>query len=157
MEYMLNFIKNIFTENVNNHDISSNINKDEQIKVATCALFLEVANSDDSFSQVEKDFIIKTMKEKFEIEDDLVEKLLQKSITQTKSSIGLYEFTKIINESFSKSEKIEIVKNLWQLVFIDGILDKYEEYFIRKISNNLNLSHTEIIATKLEAKKEAKN
>lgn len=154
---MLNFIKNIFTENVNTNEISSNINKEEQIKVATCALFLEVANSDDSFSQVEKDFIIKTMNEKFGLEGDLVDKLIQKSIIQTEKSISLYEFTKTINESFSKSEKIEIVKNLWQLVFLDGVLDKYEEYFIRKISNNLNLSHTEVIATKLEVKKEAKN
>jgi len=154
---MLNFIKNIFTESSNYQDSLSNIDKDEQIKVATCALFLEVANSDDSFSQVEKDFIIKTMNVKFGLEGDLVDKLIQKSIAQTEKSISLYEFTKTINESFSKSEKMEIVKNLWQLVFIDGILDKYEEYFIRKISNNLNLSHTEIISTKLEVKKEAKN
>lgn len=150
---MLDFFKSILTTD----NVASKQDPKEQIQLATCALFLEVANADDDFSRVENEFIKKIMKDKFCINDDLVNGLIEQSKLQTENSISLYEFTKTINESFSKKEKIEIVKNLWKLVFEDGIMDKYEEHFMRTISNNLHLEHSEMIATKLEAKEEAKN
>jgi len=155
-EVMLNFIKNFLTNNTNTDNIDLVYSTDEKLQLATCALFLEVANSDDDFSKVEKQFIIKTMKKQFQLDDNLVEELIEGSKVQTEKSVSLYEFTKIINNSFNKQEKIAIVKSLWQLVFADGVMNKYEEYFVRKISNNLHLEHSEIIAAKLEAKKEAK-
>ena len=70
--------------------------------------------------------------------------------------MSIYEFTEIINEQINHNEKYEIVKNLWQLAFIDGRLDKYEDYYIRKISNNLQLSNQDRISAKLEVKEEMK-
>ncbi|MCK5187717.1 MAG: TerB family tellurite resistance protein, partial [Deltaproteobacteria bacterium] len=41
----------------------------ERIQVATCALLLEVANSDDEFSDIERDSIIQTLKRDFNLSD----------------------------------------------------------------------------------------
>jgi len=59
----------------------------------------------------------------------------------------------VINNSFTTEEKYELVKLLWKLVYVDGKLDAYEDYFMKKIGGNLNLSHNTIISAKLEAKK----
>jgi len=133
--------------------ISSNkYNSETQLQIATCALFLEIANSDDDFSIEEKDFIEKTMREEFNLDDELVTELLTLATQQTDESVSLYEFTDVINKSYGRDEKLIIIKNLWQLVFADGTLDKYEEYFMRTISKNLHLEHSDMIAAKLEAK-----
>ncbi len=152
---MLGFIKNLIS-NVDdaNSSVSKKYNSETQLQIATCALFLEIANSDDDFSIEEKVFIEKTMRDEFNLADELVDELLQLATQQTEDSVSLYEFTDVINKSYGREAKLVIIKNLWRLVFADGKLDKYEEYFMRTISKNLHLEHSDMIATKIEAKEE---
>jgi len=150
---MLNFFKELFA-NKNNQ---SNAEEDNNaLQIASCALLLELANADDDFSNEEKTRIVELMKTNFKLTDEEVGKLLELSENQIKKSVSAYEFTEIINEKLNEEEKYQIIKNLWQLAYIDGKLDKYEDYFIRKISNNLHISNQDRIATKLEVKKEMK-
>ena len=154
---MLAFIKNLISNGNNaQSELSSKYNQETQLQIATCALFLEIANSDDYFSIEEKVFIEKTMKEEFNLNDELVTELLKHATQQTDESVSLYEFTDIINKQFGRNEKLEILKNLWRLVFADGKLDMNEESFMRTISNNMHLEHSDMIRTKLEAKEESK-
>jgi uncharacterized tellurite resistance protein B-like protein len=153
---MLGFIKSLIT-NDNLSEQPSEFDRDTQLKIATCALMLEVANSDDEFVVEEKSFITKTMKEEFNLDDKLVSELLSISKEKVKQSVSLYEFTDIINKNYSKDEKLTILDNLWKLVYADGTLDKYEEYFIRTISKNLHLNHTDMIASKLEIQSQRNN
>ena len=151
---MLGFIKNFISNIDTKTEVSNKYGKETQLQIATCALFLEIANSDDDFSIEEREFIEKTMKEKFNLDDELVSELLELAKQQTNESVSIYEFTDVINKSFNKDEKLTIIKNLWRLIFADNKLDKYEEYFVRKISKNLFLEHSDMIAMKLEVKKE---
>lgn len=151
---MLGFIKDLISNNNIKEELPNRFNREKQLQIATCALMIEVANSDDEFSKEEKSFISKTMKQEFRLDDNLVRELINLSEQKIDESISLYEFTDIINKTYSKDEKLIILKNLWRLVFADEKLDKYEEYYIRTISNNLHLDHSDMIATKMEVKKE---
>jgi len=153
---MLGFIKNLISndDTTSDNSISNKYSSETQLQVATCALFLEIANSDDDFSIEEKVFIEKTMRDEFNLDDELVDELLDLATQRTNESVSFYEFTNVINKSYGRDEKLVIIKNLWRLVYADGKLDKYEEYFMRTISGNLHLEHSDMIATKLEAKKE---
>jgi len=155
---MLGFIKNLISndDTANVNQVSKKYNSETQLQIATCALFLEIANSDDEFSIEEKFFIEKTMRDEFNLADELVDELLALATQQTDESVSLYEFTDIINKSYDRDAKLVIIKNLWRLVYADGKLDKYEEYFMRTISRNLHLEHSDMIATKLEAKVESR-
>jgi len=151
---MVDFFKKLLTEKPSYGEQTEALDNKKRIQIATCALFLEVANSDDDFSVEEKEFIELTMKEKFNLDDNLVAELIDLSMKQTERSVSLYEFTEIINQIFDQDSKFEVLKNLWRLVFADGTLDKYEEYFIRKISGNLHMEHSDMIAAKMEVKAE---
>lgn len=151
---MIDYLKKILLEKTNNSKQTVALDNENRVQIATCALFLEVANSDDDFSIEEKEFIESTMKEKFNLDDKTVSELIDLSMKQTEKSVSLYEFTEIINQIFNQDSKFEILKNLWRLVFADGTLDKYEEYFIRKISGNLHMEHSDMIAAKMEVKAE---
>ena len=96
------------------------------------------------------------IKNNFVLSSQSAEELIQYSELKRKESLDLYQFTSIINSSFSREEKFDLMINLWQLVYSDNILDKYEDYIIKKIGRLLNLAHKEIINTKLLVKEKIK-
>ena len=155
---MLKFFREILgveeqSGNYSSDSISSNT-QERKIKLATCALFLEVAQSDEHLEKNEKEVIVSTMKNMFNLNDEEASKLIQQSDEQVKRSVSLYEFTDVINKHFDKSQKYKVIKNLWKLIFADKNLSELEEHFIRTINNNLNLEHADFIASKMEVKAE---
>lgn len=123
-------------------------------QVATAALLIEIAKADGDFSEEERNRILELMKKDFALDDDLVNDLLDLSEQKVNDSISVYEFSKIINESFTRLEKIELLKNLWRIVYVDGRLDSHEDQLIKIIGSTLNLEHKDIIGAKLFVKQE---
>ncbi len=152
---MFEKIKSLFHKKSNkDYDWLLEIDSKKRLQIATCALFIEVARADDKFLNIEREKLIQLMKELFKIDDDYVEELIALSNKQVEESLSVYEFTSEINLNCSQEEKYEIVKNLWRLIFVDNELHPYEDFLIRRISNNLHISHRDMIAAKLEVKEE---
>lgn len=150
---MLNYLKELFTQTA--LDTESDNNKSQhKLQIAACALLLEIATADDDFSDDEKNRISDLMKNKFELTDTEVNNLISKSEEEIQNSVSIYEFTDVLNKSLNNEEKYRIIKYLWHIAYADGNLDSYEEFYIKKISNNLHLHHKDRIAAKLEVKKE---
>lgn len=150
---MLDFFVALINKNrseSNENEISDN----HVLQIAACALFLEIANIDDDFTEIEKEKIFSIMKKEFSLSEIEINQLINKSEKEIEKSISVYEFTEIVNQYFSVDEKYNLIKNLWRIAYIDGNLDKYEDHYIKKISNNLHLPNKERIAAKLEVKEE---
>ncbi len=126
----------------------------KKYQVATAALLVEVAKADGDFSEDERKRIINLMKNDFDLDDECVNELLALSEQKVKDSISVYEFTSVINETFSQAEKIELLKNLWRIIYEDGKLDSHEDRLIKIIGSTMNIEHKDIIAAKLFVKKE---
>jgi uncharacterized tellurite resistance protein B-like protein len=94
------------------------------------------------------------MKNEFDLDDKLVNELFELSEQKVKDSISVYEFSSVINESFTRAEKIELMKNLWRVIYEDRKLDSHEDRLIKIIGSTLNLEHKDIIGTKLFVKQE---
>ena len=47
-------------------------------------------------------------------------------------------------------EQERLIEQLWQIVYVDGKMDKYEHYLMNKLSNLLRLSHKQLIDAKLK-------
>lgn len=150
---MSKFLNYFFYQSNNSEDKNFN-NVNNELGIATAALFLQAAYADENYTEEEKSLIIRIISEQFKFTDNETEKILKLAEDKIKQSIGFYEFTSILNSEFNKEQKFEIVKNIWRLIFSDKILNSHEEYFIRTIAKNLHLEHKDFIAAKLEVKKE---
>lgn len=126
----------------------------KKYQVATAALLVEIAKTDSDFSEDERKRIIDLMKNDFDLDDECVNELLELSEQKVKDSISVYEFTSVINESFSQQEKIDLIKNLWRIIYEDGKLDSHEDRLIKIIGSTLNLEHKDVINAKLFVKQE---
>lgn len=158
---MLQFFRELLSTNTNQDNNDQHYSSDyvsesseRKLQLATCALFLEVAHADDNFDPAEQDVIISIMIKMFVLNEAEVNELMKQSNEIIRESVSLYEFTDVINAHFNKEEKYEIIKNLWRLILADEKIHKYEEHFVRTISNNFHLEHKDMIAAKLEVKEE---
>jgi len=128
-------------------------NSEKRIAISTAALLIEAANSDDNFSTVERNKINEILKTHFNFNDEEIEELLQLANEKIEKSVSFYEFTNVLNSSFNRDEKYEIIKLIWEILLLDKKLESNEEYFIRTISRNLHLDHRDFIAAKMDVKK----
>ena len=123
---------------------------EHDIRVATCALFLELGRIDETFTQEEMETIIDILKEKYGLSQEHADALIVEAEKQLKESVDLWQFTNLINENYSTEEKIDIIETLWRIVFVDGKMDRHEHYLMNKLRNLLRLSHKELIDAKLK-------
>lgn len=149
---MFEFIKEILSTSSQ----EENVGNEKKLQIATCALFVEMARADDNFTNDEREKIISIMKKTFELDENYVEEIIELSEKKVDESVDVYEFTTVINNSFSKDEKFDLLKNLWRLIFLDNNLDKYEDSLVRKIGILLNVEHSDIVAAKIFVKDELK-
>jgi uncharacterized tellurite resistance protein B-like protein len=120
------------------------------IRVATCALFLEMAYIDGEFSYSERENIISILKKNFCLSDECAAELLKASDDELKRSIDLWQFTNLINQNYSMDEKVQIIEMIWKIVYTDRKLDKHEDYLIHKLARLLRLTHTQLVDAKLK-------
>jgi uncharacterized tellurite resistance protein B-like protein len=148
---MLKKIKDLFIpDNIRKQTESHS--EEYKLQIAACALLLEIATADDNLNKEEKNKINFLMKKTFNLSDEEVSSLIEKSEEEIENSVSLYEFTDIINNNLNNDEKYRILKYLWCIAYADGNIDSYEDYYIKKISNNLHMHHKDRIAAKMEVK-----
>jgi len=123
---------------------------DHDIRVATCALLVEIARIDETFSQDELELLLSILKDKYGLSRDNAEDLILEAEKELENSLDLWQFAKLINENYSNQEKIEIIETLWRIVFVDGKMDQHEHYLMGKLKNLLRLSQNQLIEAKLK-------
>lgn len=155
---MLDYLRKLFSDGdsviQNSLPASASENKRKKIEVAACALFIEIAKADGEFSADERDFIISEMKSTFNLDDAYVNDLMTLAEERIKESVSLYEFTGVINTTFSHNEKIELIESLWKLIYQDEKLNQYEDHLIKRIAATINIEHKQIIDAKLWVKQQ---
>ena len=146
---MIDLIKKFFTKNNKNVTTENGQEKFHDIRVATCALFLEMANIDGEFSEVERENIIFALKKDYNLSDEYIHALIEASNEELKRGIDLWQFTNLINQNYSTEEKILIIEMIWKIAYADGELDKHEDYLVHKLAGLLRLDHKKMIEAKL--------
>ena len=118
------------------------------LELTASVLAYEIARSDGEISNDELSTLMKEIekvsekvnKDKFEVLE-IVEK-------HSRDSISFHEFIEDINKSYSKEEKIELLKFLWQTAYADGKLDVDEERLIRRVADLIKVKDIEVLKLK---------
>ncbi|MGI1678558.1 MAG: TerB family tellurite resistance protein [Cellvibrionaceae bacterium] len=123
----------------------------EDRQLATAALLIEVAFADHDFDETERQELKAILQKKFNLEPEALIELTALAQDEQKYATSLYQFTQVINQSCSMNDKYELIKAMWEVAYIDGNIDKYEEHLIRKVSELLYVSHSDFIRAKQNA------
>ena len=153
---MLDIVKRFFSKGTEDITRTTDQNTVHDIRVATCALFVEIARIDGKFTQEEMETIISILKEKYSLSKEHINALIAEAEKELEESVDLWQFARLINENYSNKEKVEIIETLWRIVYVDGKMDEYEHYLMNKLKNLLRVSHGQLIDAKLKVLKEKK-
>jgi uncharacterized tellurite resistance protein B-like protein len=150
---MIDLAKQFFGKSAKHGSGKEGQKENHDVRVAACALMLEMAGIDGEFSESERERILHILKRDFDLSDEYAMALLQASDEELKGSIDLWQFTNLINQNYSIEEKVRIIETVWDVAYRDGKLDMHEDYLMHKLANLLRLSHKQLIESKLKVKK----
>ncbi|HZF54047.1 MAG TPA: TerB family tellurite resistance protein [Polyangiaceae bacterium] len=105
---------------------------------------------------MEEAVIREALQDRFELSQKAAEELVAYAAEQRKGSVDLFQFTRLINQSFSAEEKLLLIEQLWRVVYADGVLHQYEDALVGKLAGLLHLPHRELIDIKLGVREELK-
>lgn len=123
--------------------------KYDRVQIAACVILLEVAKYDFELSSIERETTKAILKHDFSIPDEAVEDLMKIAEEKREESVDLWEFTNVINQNFSREEKIKMMESAWKIIYADKKLDKYEDHYVHVLAGLLRLRHAELIEAKL--------
>lgn len=148
---MLKTIKTLFHELLSGEEEQNK--KARTVELASAVLMIEISLADDHIHDEERRVIRELLEKCFNLNEHELNELLHLAEEEVDHAVSLYDFTRLLNESFSIPDKINIIENLWHVAYADSVIDKYEEYYIRKVADLLYISHSDYIQAKLKAEK----
>ena len=148
---MIKRIKDLLSNFSNQEEVIED-EKISSLDKACSALLIEVAYADKVFDESEINSLKQSLKETYNIDEEIINELISDAKKTVDESTSLYEYTRVVNDEFDYSDKLELLSRIWKLAFADGNLDKYEDHLIRKISDLIHISHSDFIKIKLDHK-----
>ena len=152
----MDFLKRFFSRDVTGADGAGKGNVEHDTRLAVCALCVEIARIDGTFSPQELEKVIAVLKEKYDLSAENIDALISEADKELAHSVDLWQFARLINENYTIYEKIDIIEMFWRIVYVDGKMDEHEHYLMNKLSNLLRLSHNQLIDAKLKILRQKK-
>jgi uncharacterized tellurite resistance protein B-like protein len=115
-------------------------------------LMVEVMRRDGRLDPSEKQAILEALEQRFALSRDEALTLLDRAKDEDDRAYDLHRFTSPIVKHFSAAERIDMVRDLWQVAMADGHIDPYEEQLIRRIAELVGIYHHEFIDAKIAAR-----
>lgn len=126
-----------------------------RLRVAVCVLLLEAAHADADFAAEERAALEELVRARFDLDEDEVARLLALAEEQRRRSTDLFQFTRLLAESYDRARKLEVLELLWRVIYSDGRLEAHEDALVHKLAGMLGLKHRELIGLKLKVKGDA--
>lgn len=124
---------------------------EQDLRLAGALLLLEVAYADFSLGQCERDAFKTSLAKRFALSGKELKDLVDQAMRQHNVNVSLHEQVSLINDRYDAVAKRQLVRDLWDIAYADGILEPHEEAVIRRLADLLYVPHRDFIRTKLEA------
>ena len=73
----------------------------------------------------------------------------------SKNSVSFHDFVEDINKEYSKDQKMNLLRFMWDVAYADSQLDIEEERLIRRVADLIKIKDIEVLKLKDNAKSES--
>ena len=126
--------------------------KPKNLKLIALCLAYEVANADNDIDVRERDLILEKIKESLDISVLTEKEIFGVIQEESQKRVSFYDIIKDINKNLDKKGKIDVLKMLWEIAYVDKVLDVDEERIIRRSAEMLGIRPSIVLQTKEEFK-----
>src|SRR5262245_11766782 len=146
---MLTALRKFFDQHIAPQPDEPEATAERRAQIAAAVLLVEVARSDQNFSNAEREAVLGSIQRKFGLSAAEAQELIALAESESREAHDLYQFTSKIDATFSLERKLRLIEELWRAAYSDSVLHEYEEHLIRRVADLLHLSHSQFIAAKL--------
>jgi len=108
-------------------------------QLAVAALLVHLAAIDGNISPEERKALSGTLMDHYSLKEDEVEKLVAEATRRDQESVDFYRFTSALS-SLDGSEKLDIIRMMWQVVFADRKNHELEDNMVWRIAELIGVS-----------------
>jgi uncharacterized tellurite resistance protein B-like protein len=110
-----------------------------QVKLAACALLLELAHADDEFTAEERVHIESTMARHFGLQQPEIAELMALAESERSQSLDHFQFTRLIAAEYDLGQKMVLAEVMWGVILADGKLSDHETHLLRKMASLMQI------------------
>ena len=134
---MLDRIKTLLTGTTADSGGRAEDPEEARLRSAAAVLLVEAASLDGELDAQEREAIAQILSERFDLTATEVEELTAAAEHRASETVELYSLTRVLKDSLSPAERIEIVEMLWAVAYADGELHHYEDSLVRRVAGLL--------------------
>ena len=122
---------------------------EHRLRLAAVALLIEVSRADYTVDSAELSAIKTVLQAALGISEQEIDEIIALAGVAAGKATSLYEFTRLINDHYSREQKLVLIQAMWRIAYADEDLDKYEERLIRQVSDLIHVPHRDYIRLKI--------
>lgn len=112
-------------------------------RLAAAALMVEAARLDGAFDEAERRAMRDLLTLRFGLTAAEADDLIAEAAAAQEESAEFFRFTHALKEAFNHEERVQLVEQLWEVVYADGRLHEYEASLLRRVAGLLYVSDRE--------------
>ena len=121
--------------------------------IYSSCLLLIVAQADNKLLKEEISVIQEIISDFFQLDIESSKNIIEKSLFEIENAVDIYQFSKYLNSELNYADKLDLVKCVFEVGYIDGELHHLEYHYIKTISDLLNVEKADLINAKKEIKR----
>ena len=123
------------------------------LKVAVAVLVHEARRADYEPDHLgESDAGVAALRDLFALDHTQAAALLAEGREKAQHLTSFYAPVSVIKREYSMEQRIRLVEHLWRVSFADGLLNPYEDHYVRKIAHLLYVPNTDSMLARNRAK-----
>lgn len=150
---MLKAIRDFFEQHIG--DAPAPAQEAHRLQLATAALLVEVVRSDGGIDPAEREAMLAAIGAKFALSAAEAAALVELAEQEARLANDYFQFTSLINRSFTQAQKLRVVELMWRVAYADAMLSANEQHVLRKVAELLHVPHGDYIAAKMRARDDA--
>jgi uncharacterized tellurite resistance protein B-like protein len=119
---------------------------EDDYRLATAALLIHAAAIDGNIADAERNLLHAMLKQRFNLDDDTTDKLVEAATAAEHEAVDLYHFTSKLNRSLDEEGRLRLIEMMWQIAFADGRVTEFEDNLIWRAADLLGVSSHERLA-----------
>ena len=110
-----------------------------RVDLAVAALLLEAAQVDGKRHEEEYATVLRLIRERFNLPPTETAPLLQLAEGEFAAALDDWVFTQAVREGFAAADRQRVLEMLWQVVYADGKLARFEDELMGRLAEALDI------------------
>jgi uncharacterized tellurite resistance protein B-like protein len=124
------------------------------LQVAEAALMFHVIAADGIITDEEKATLASRVSKHFGLTKNETNELVDAARQADNEAVDLYRFTSTLNRELDYDARVELIANLWEMVYADGIVHELEDNIVWRVAELLDVSSRDRMEMKQRMRKD---